>query len=295
MKASPLANLAQQEKTRREILHKSDLIPPLPELVVRLLALLNKKDTEPKELEAHLQNDQVLVAKMLAMVNSPFYGLNRSVTNIRDAIMVLGFRGLRSLILASSTSKFLAADFSCYGHDTRGLWKHALAVGTGARSIATFCEFEPDIREELFVAGLLHDVGKMLIAPYLNEQKADVASFSGTLIELELDVVGLDHTEAGALVAASWNLSNLVQEMIKHHHDEGTQEENAQQVAVVRLADAFAHRGSIGYLQGRAPDASYLPSDLEVLNLTESDWEQFCTGLDEQIQATLNELAKITS
>lgn len=62
MKASPLANLAQQEKTRREILHKSDLIPPLPELVVRLLALLNKRDTEPKELELHLQNDQVLVA-----------------------------------------------------------------------------------------------------------------------------------------------------------------------------------------------------------------------------------------
>ena len=98
---SPLANIAQQERMRREILHKSDLIPPLPELVVRILALLNKQDTEPKELEENLEQDQVLVAKMLAMVNSPFYGLNRSITNIRDAIMVLGFRGLRSLILAS--------------------------------------------------------------------------------------------------------------------------------------------------------------------------------------------------
>ncbi len=71
--------------------------------------------------------------------------------------------------------------------------------------------------------------------------------------------------------------------------------ENGQQVAVVRLADAFAHRGSIGYLPGRATQMAYLPCDLEVLNLTEGDWKQFCTGLDEQIQTTLSELAKITS
>src|ERR1051325_6039030 len=70
MSNSTLTNLARQEKTRSEILHKSDLIPPLPDFVVRLLALLNKPDTEPRHLEQQLQSDQVLVAKMLAMVNS---------------------------------------------------------------------------------------------------------------------------------------------------------------------------------------------------------------------------------
>ena len=109
MSHSTLQQLAQQEKTRREILHKSDLIPPLPDLVVRLLAVLNNQETEPEDLEKLLQNDQVLVAKMLAMVNSPFYGMNRSIRTVKDAVMVLGFRGVRSLVLATSTTRCRAS------------------------------------------------------------------------------------------------------------------------------------------------------------------------------------------
>ena len=110
MSHTTLNQLAKQEKTRREILHKSDLIPPLPDLVARLLGLLNRQETEPADLEELLQNDQVLVAKMLAMVNSPFYGLNRAIGTIKEAVMVLGFRGVRSLVLATSTAKFLQRD-----------------------------------------------------------------------------------------------------------------------------------------------------------------------------------------
>lgn len=292
---SPLANIAKQEKTRREILHKSDLIPPLPDLVVRLLALLNKPETEPIELEEHLANDQVLVGKMLAMVNSPFYGLNRSITNIRDAIMVLGFRGLRSLILASSTAKFMTRDYSCYGHDNKGLWKHALAVATAARHIAGRCEFEKDRCEELLITGLLHDVGKMLIAPYLVENSAEISTFPGTVTEMEETVVGLDHTEAGALVAAKWNLSELVQEGIKHHHDDGSPDGLAREMAVVRLANTFAHKRGFGYMAGRVPDSEYRPTDLETLNLSDEEWELFSNDLDETVQLTLDKLTRITS
>ena len=78
MRPSTLDDLALQERTRREILHRSDLVPPLPDLVARLLVLLSRQTTEPADLESLLQNDQVLVGRMLAMVNSPFYGLNRT-------------------------------------------------------------------------------------------------------------------------------------------------------------------------------------------------------------------------
>lgn len=292
---SPLANIAQQERMRREILHKSDLIPPLPELVVRLLALLNKQDTEPVELEEHLAQDQVLVAKMLAMVNSPFYGLNRSITNIRDAIMVLGFRGLRSLILASSTAKYMARDYTCYGHDSKGLWKHSLAVAAGARSIATHCGLDRDASEELFVTGLLHDVGKMMLAPSLLDHNAEASTFPGTITELERSMVGLDHTEAGALIAAKWNLSSLIQEGIKHHHDSQAPEALERELAVVRLANAFAHSQGHGYLPERVPESKYAPEDLDALELTQDSWETFCGELEETVQAALNKLAKIIS
>ena len=290
---SPLANIAQQERMRREILHKSDLIPPLPELVVRLLALLNKQETEPVQLEEILAQDQVLVAKMLAMVNSPFYGLNRSITNIRDAIMVLGFRGLRSLILASSTAKYMARDYTCYGHDSKGLWKHSLAVASGARYISTHCEFDQDAGEELFVTGLLHDVGKMLLAPSLLDHNAEASTFPGTITELERSMVGLDHTEAGALIAAKWNLSGVVQEGIKHHHDSQAPEDLDREVAVVRLANAFAHSQGYGYLPERVPEHEYAPEDLDSLKLTQDDWERIRSEMEETVQEALDKLAQI--
>ncbi len=263
-----LKDLATQERMRRELLQKSDLVPPLPEFVVRLLALLNKPETEPQDLEFYMQNDQVLVAKMLAMVNSPFYGLNRTVRTIKDAVMVLGFRGVRSLVLATSTAKFLQRDYTCYGHDTKGLWLHAACVAAASRGLAKMCKLGVEVSEQLFVGGLLHDIGNVLLSSYLTDALRDRGAVTGSTVQIERQLVGIDHTEAGALVAAKWNLSAEVQEVIKAHHDTEPGE-SARYSAVVRIADALAHERGIGYLPGRAPREPVLPSDLSALGLTD--------------------------
>lgn len=270
MSHSTLNQLAQQEKTRREILHKSDLIPPLPDLVVRLLGILNKQETEPQDLERLLQNDQVLVAKMLAMVNSPFYGLNRTIRTIKEAVMVLGFRGVRSLVLATSTAKFLQRNFEVYGHQPKGLWLHAVSVAAASRALARHVRMSADDAEMLFVAGLLHDIGKMLLVGYLNESGKTPAQGS-SVHEFERTTIGIDHTEAGALVTAKWNLANDIQEAIKAHH-EAAGPNPARGAAVIRLADAVAHERGIGYLPGRAPATQALPTDLAALGLDAASW-----------------------
>ncbi|MCA8976844.1 MAG: HDOD domain-containing protein [Planctomycetes bacterium] len=285
-----LNQLAIQEKTRREILHKSELIPPLPDLVVRLLAMLNKQDTEPHHLEDVMQNDQVLVARMLAMVNSPFYGLTRSISTIREAVMVLGFRGVRSLVLASSAAKFMQRDYACYGHEAKGLWLHAASVAAGAKSLARSCGLEPDNSEQLFVGGLLHDIGKLLLAPYLTENHRAVAP-GEDVVDLERDLLGLDHTEAGALVTAKWNLSKEIQEVIKAHHDSPTGAEapnpgaSPKSLAIVRLADAIAHERGIGYLPDRSPKSHVCQADLATLSLSEAAW----TSLRDEVAAHMDE------
>ncbi|MEZ6038765.1 MAG: HDOD domain-containing protein [Planctomycetota bacterium] len=267
MSHSALNHLALQEKTRREILHKSDLIPPLPDLVARLLALLYKQDTEPRDLELLLQNDQVLVAKMLAMVNSPFYGLNRAISTVKDAVMVLGFRGLRSLVLATSTAKFMQRDFSCYGHDAKGLWLHAICVAGGARALARRCRLGAEAAEQLFVGGLLHDIGKMLLVTYLSEAGQSVQQATD-ICEVERQLLGLDHTEAGALVTAKWNLTKEIQAVVgAHHHGDRT-----TGVAIVRLADAIAHELGTGFLPGRVPQHQADPADLATLGIDEAAW-----------------------
>jgi len=290
MSHSTLNQLAQQERTRREILHKSDLIPPLPDLVVRLLAILNKQETEPQDLETLMQNDQVLVAKMLAMVNSPFYGLNRTIRTIKEAVMVLGFRGVRSLVLATSTAKFLQRDYAVYGHEPKGLWLHAACVAAGSKMLAKACRLGADASEQLFVAGLLHDIGKLVLVTYLNDQKKGMATAT-SLVEFERSAVGLDHTEAGALVTAKWNLSSEVQEVIKAHHETGASG-SQQSIAVVRLADAVAHERGIGYLPQRAPETKILPVDLQVLGFSHDSWlalrDELAAAMDDAVASLAN-------
>ena len=270
MIASSLNQLAKQERTRREILHKSDLVPPLPDLVTRVLGLLGQQETEPVDLERLLQNDQVLVAKMLAMVNSPFYGLNRTVGTVKEAVMVLGFRGVRSLVLATSTAKFLQRDYSCYGHEPKGLWLHAVCVASGARRLARRCRMTADEAEQLFVCGLMHDIGKLLLVPYVQLDAGAVGERA--VVELERATVGLDHTEAGALVTAKWNLSDEIQGVIRAHHHDGGEGVDARAVAVVRLADTVAHALGVGYLPGRAPGHEVCAADLSLVGLDETAW-----------------------
>jgi len=290
MTHSSLNQLAKQEKTRREILHKSDLIPPLPDLVARLLGLLNKQETEPQDLEQLLQNDQVLVAKMLAMVNSPFYGLNRTIRTIKEAVMVLGFRGVRSLVLATSTAKFLQRDFAWYGHEPKGLWLHAVCVASGSRLLAKRCQMSADDAEQLFVGGLLHDIGKLLLVTYL--QDGPEVTTESSVVEHERATVGLDHTEAGALVTAKWNLAPEVQQVIKAHHGGDAEPADPRTVSIVRLADAVAHDIGIGYLPDRAPDNGAEPEDLETVGLDEAAWaavrDELAAAMEEAVTALGN-------
>ncbi len=292
MSHSTLQQLAQQEKTRREILHKSDLIPPLPDLVVRLLGILNKQETEPQDLERLMQNDQVLVAKMLAMVNSPFYGLNRQIRTIKDAVMVLGFRGVRSLVLATSTAKFLQRDFACYGHQPKGLWLHAVAVAAGSRSLARTCKMTPDEAEMLFVGGLLHDIGKLLLVGYFNDAGA-ASGIHANVCDYERSKIGIDHAEAGALVAAKWNLAAEIQDVIRAHHDLPT-ETNLKALAIVRLADAIAHEMGTGYEPGHAPAMQLLPNDLAVLGLTMDSWQPLRDQLVVAMEEAVTALGKLS-
>jgi HD-like signal output (HDOD) protein len=269
MTRATLNLLAQRETTRREILNKSDLIPPLPDLVMRLLGMLNEPTTEPCDLEALVQNDQVLVAKMLATVNSAFYGLNRPIRTIKEAVMVLGFRGVRSLVLATSTARLMQRDFRVYGHEPLGLWAHAVVVAAGARRLATACRFSPDDAEVAFVTGLLHDIGKLLLVAYLGDAQPMHGALAD-VCEQERRRVGMDHIEAGGLVVARWNLAPEIRAVFQR--TDATADRTSRVTAAVSLAEALAHEIGTGFLPGMQPPGEYVPGDFAALGLDDARW-----------------------
>ena len=263
----------QTARTRRAALQAAESIPPLPDNVVRVLAMLNEADTEPEDLVVVLERDPVLVGRMLAMANSPFYGVANDITSVKQGVLVLGFRGVRSLVLATSTSKFMKQDFSVYGHDRDGLWKHAVVVSALAREIASALRMSADTREELFLAGLLHDIGKMVLVQPLTQSQWDAQKNGPATAEVERERTGIDHGESGSLVLSKWNLSMQVQDLVAHHDVDAEAEGTVTREALVlQVANDLANAIGIGYAHGLAP-ARQIEDPAEVLGLGVEEWQ----------------------
>ena len=255
---------------RREFLTRAELVPALPDVVVRLLALLGRDDTDAADIEAVLACDAVLTARLLAMVNSPWFGLNRRISTLRDAVTMTGFRGLRTLVVAVSAAKYLQRDYCAYGHGPKGLWLHALAVATGSREMGLMLQLPAEKTEQLFVAGLLHDLGMFVLAPVMRGLPSEWLE-GRTVSASEIAATGIDHAAAGALIAAKWHLDESLQAVLAGHHSADVGAANPV-VAIVRIADAVAESAGIGYEPGRAPKTAVHDLDLTPLGLTQSSW-----------------------
>ncbi|MCA8970709.1 MAG: HDOD domain-containing protein [Planctomycetes bacterium] len=292
--SSSMSKLAQRERTRREILQKSELIPSLPDVVVEVLRLVADKGAEIQQFEDLLKNDGPLVAKMLRVVNSPFYAVASPVRTIGQAVMVLGFRSLRSLVLAASTGNYMERDYRCYGYASKGLWLHSVAVAAASRTIAKELRKHPDVREEVFVAGLLHDIGKLLLAPYLHEEGITIDA-SHDSAEQERTALGIDHQEAGSLVAEKWGLSPLVHHAISKHHEHTVEGDAAESWAIVRLAHDYARARGIGYAEGTCSELSLTATALSILGIDEDGWKDLEIELEPAVDSAVASLSRIGS
>lgn len=274
----------RQETARDKIRANPDLIPSLPDVVTKALQLVDKPGVSPGEFEALLSQDPPLVATMLKFANSPVYGFAHERETIRDAIIGIGLNGLRSILMGSTLKRFLGRQFNCYGEDPKTLWRHAMAVANAAKFLTRKLPNSPDNAEEMFVAGLLHDLGKLLLAPFLTRMGEDLSRTAEPLHFAEERLLGISHQEAGGIVAERWNMKPLVHAVIKHHHFKACPKNYRHAVAVVRLADQWATDNGKGAGKLES-NPILLAEDLAVVGLQPGEWEK--------LQATLADAALI--
>jgi HD-like signal output (HDOD) protein len=248
--------------------------------------LLEDPEAGPADFEKLLSRDPGLVANMLRLANSPVYGFAHERETVRDAIIGMGLRGLRGMLLGSTLNRFFGPQFSCYGKDSKTLWRHAMAVGTGAKLLAKRLPKKPDDPEELFVAGLLHDLGKLLVAPFLTKMDQDMTKCTEPAHLVEERLLGICHQEAGGLVADKWNLKPMVRSVITKHHYKGCPEAHRHAVAVVRLADQCATDSGNG-AGALDPATMFLADDLAVVGLDPGPWQEIGAEIVETVAAVL--------
>lgn len=203
---------------QKEINGISDIMT-LPDVVAKITAMVRDPHTSAADITMVISNDIALSAKVLRLVNSPFYGFNRRITSINYAIVILGFNAIRNLALSAFMYDMYRSRVE--GFNTRDFWRFSISCAAGAQTIAARLGFTRC--DDAFMGGLLHDIGIVVMTQHLqadfnkvlqHNQKVDV-----TLLEAEQAVLDYDHREVGGLLMDRWNLPSEMAAVCRNYVD----------------------------------------------------------------------------
>lgn len=215
-------------------------LPSLPVVVIELLGSLDGEDTGSKALAEKISHDQALAAKTLRLANSSFYGMQRKVTTIQQAIAILGFNSVRTLVTAAAViGNFSAGEHSTFNFQT--FWRHSIGAALCAKALARHLRINQD---QAFMVGLLHDIGRLVLVTRSAQDYEDVLAYrldkDCCLLEAERAVLSIDHAMVGRALAEHWKFPLLMQKAIDDHHVPGALEAGSL-TALTHVADAIAH------------------------------------------------------
>jgi putative nucleotidyltransferase with HDIG domain len=235
---------------RSEILSGIEKLPAFSSTVVRLSALVNDPEAGPGEFEAVVQPDMALTANLLRMANSAYFGLSRRIGNVREAITLLGVRRVFELGAMAAVDAVVPETLPGYGIDASVFWCHSVAVAVIAERLSK--ERKLATPALTFTAGLLHDIGKLVISSFLADRietlRSELASGEMSLVACEQKLLGADHAQIGADLGAVWNLPEEVVKVIASHHAPDIVNEGRGDVLVdlVHAADCLSHSMGFG-------------------------------------------------
>jgi HD-like signal output (HDOD) protein len=233
--------------TPQEVIQNLGDLPPLPQVATRAIQISADSDTSSDELQRLIRTDQALSAQLLKISNSALFGRMREVATLPEAIMTLGFSTARSVVIASSVKNLYTRGPA--GIQERILWEHALAAAITGSAFSRAMRFT--FTEETFMAGLMHDIGKSVMAlkfpgPYDNLLRR-VHDQGDDGLAMELEAFGFDHAMVGEALLRSWNLAEGIEAAARWHHDPIQAPRGHQRlVALVALGNQVAMDLQIG-------------------------------------------------
>jgi putative nucleotidyltransferase with HDIG domain len=233
----------------QKIIAGIDDLPTIPRTVLKITELVNEPQSSAKDIARIITDDPVLTARLLKLVNSSFYGFPQRISTVTNAIVLLGFDAIRSLLLTTSVFDLFADRNQKLKKDQEKFWDHSLGCAVGAKVIGNYLRH--DKIEELFVSGLLHDIGKIVQMQYLPEEFAKVAAAINKdnilMITAEKSVLGYSHAEIGQLLADRWNLPVKLEQVIAHHHEPTAAGSFVLEASIIHLADILCRALDMGH------------------------------------------------
>ena len=224
-------------------------IPTLPVVIEKITRLLQNPSTSAEEIGKAITTDQALASKVLKLVNSAFYGFPGKISTITHAVVILGFSTVKNVVLTASIFDAFSKRVSLSENfDMQKFWLHSIACGAASQCIAKHIGF--NAKEECFIAGLIHDVGKILLCNFLPEEfEATVQNRiqkNCLFYESEKEVLHITHQELGGVIVQRWNLPPVLQGVVRNHHYQIPEKEFSTMTGIVHAADIFVRALDIG-------------------------------------------------
>ncbi len=240
-----------------QLMAHAEALPSLPEIVQHLMRSLKDEGADVDTLAHHINADPAIVARLLAAANSSAFGVSTRIDSARQAFYYLGVNRVVNIIMA--TALIQRFDMRTADFDVRLLWRHALGVAICARVLAEQIGIDPEMA---FTAGLLHDIGQVLMfaaAPSAYAQSLELRQRNDvSILAAEIEVFGYDHTAAGSLLAKDWKLPSEIAEAIAAHHEPDLDSNTGSELGdLIHLAEVLSHALDLGEQpNNRVPDLS---------------------------------------
>ncbi len=254
-----------------EVLSKNVVLPSAPTIIHQLTTMMSRDNVGSREIARIVETDQGFTARIIKLVNSPFYGLARQITSVDEAITVVGIGSLQQLLLGTSVISILGSEGSSLSMDD--FWMHSFSVGVIAKHLLP-SEISEE-QNEAFMCGVLHDIGRLLFVKMDPERYERFYDAGQSVIDLdkEIEWFGADHQKIGEALATKWNFPRrFVAAIASHHHPEQATNSSAL-VASIHVADLTCHALNLGQ-SGNHFVSNFSPESWSMLKLTEESYEK---------------------
>jgi putative nucleotidyltransferase with HDIG domain len=277
--------LQTPDEVNRKLVASIEKMPSLPTTVTKVIELANDINSSPRDLLKVIQLDPVLTAKVLKLINSAFFGMPNKVS-LKQAVVMLGINTIKNLALSTAIigqmgkSKIMVKRFNQHL-----FWEHSLCVAIAAKKICRKIEADPRVADEYFVAGLVHDIGKIVMALALPHWFATTIEHASanelSSVRAEMDKMGLNHADVGKLLAQKWSLSDNLIDATQYHH---VPEDNHHQLVwVVHLSNCYVEKK--GYVSSKDYAESWLEEKaFDILGIGEEEIDTLLKDLPEEIE-----------
>jgi len=274
---------------KSKILRSLVELPPMPNIILKAREIMEDPGSSLKDLAGVMEHDQAIVARVLALANSAYYGLSGMVSSIQHASILLGQKTLGELITIAASSQLLSKRLKGYQLNPGDLWKHSLAVALGSRIIAE--KKNAEWVDDAFIAGLLHDAGKIILDPYIverkNEFKKILKSGQRKFIEAEKEILGFDHAEVMSRAARFWRYPETQSTAIRYHHCP-LHAGNNDLAFIVHFADYAAIKAGL-YSEDTASAPEIDPQTLDHLGFQKEELNPIIAEIAEDVEKLITE------